>query len=274
MLTNSRPKVSILVPVYNAQDFISETINAVLAQTFKDFELILLDDASVDNTANIIKKFMADDVRIIYHRNEENLGISASRNKLLDLAQGEYSAVLDHDDICLPQRLERQVAYLDKHNDVDMIGSRFELFCPPPAPLWRRLITNLGWVWCHPAYPSVDDLLQGNVMMHPTIMYRTDKLQHAGLRYRQEYSPAEDYDLVRQAMLNGFKLYNMPDILLKYRLYGGNQSLQKKQAMQKSDALIKCELAKLLNKENKLNYPYWRVMLKKLRLKFLIKKEQ
>ena len=234
MLTSVNPKVSILVPVYNAQEFITETISAVLSQSFADFELILLDDASTDKTAAIIKKFADRDKRIVYLHNDTNLGISASRNKLLSVAKGEYSAILDHDDICLPRRLEYQVDYMDNNQDVDMIGSRFELFCPKNAPLWRRLITNLGWVWCHPPYPTTSDLLQGNVMMHPTMMYRTQKLLKAGIYYRSEYSPAEDYDLVRQALLNGLKLYNMPQILLKYRLYGGNQSLLKKAAYAKS----------------------------------------
>ncbi len=274
MLTTCSPKVSVLVPVYNAQSFIAETIRQVLTQSFQDFELLLLDDASTDNTAEIIKQFCANDKRIIYVRNEKNLGISDSRNRLMEMAKGEYSAVLDHDDVCLSERLEKQVNYLDSHNDIDMIGSWFELFCPTDAPLFRCLITNLGWVWCHPLYPTIDDLWQGNVMMHPTIMYRTAKINNLGIRYRQKYSPAEDYDLVRQALLNGLKLYNMPEILLKYRLYGGNHSLQKKQAMQKADFLIKSEVAELLGKKNAEPYPYWKVILQKLRWKPLLKEER
>lgn len=269
MLTTSKPKVSVLVPVYNAEKFISATISAVLGQTFSDFELILADDASNDSTEKIIKAF--DDKRIIYVRNEKNLGITANRNKLIDLAKGEYIAVLDHDDICLPNRLETQVKFLDEHKEVAMIGSWFELTCPKGAPFWRRMITNLGWVWCHPMYPNWDDLWQGNVMMHPTIMYRRKVFSDLGIKYRADYSPAEDYDLVRQAMEKELKLVNLPQILMKYSLHGNNWSLLKKQAMAQADRRIKLEIADKFGKKVKFLYPYVFVMLKKLRLKFMIK---
>ncbi|MBQ9235530.1 MAG: glycosyltransferase family 2 protein [Alphaproteobacteria bacterium] len=267
MLTTAEPKISVLIAVYNAAPFIRETISAVLAQTYTDFELILLDDASTDNSADIIAEFK--DSRLKYVRNAHNFGIAATRNRLAAMAKGEYIAVLDHDDICLPERLAVQADFLDKHNDVDMIGSYFELFCPPQAHLWRRLLTNLGWVWCHPLFPDLQDLWRGNVLMHPTIMYRRARFAHAEIAYRGEYSPAEDYDLVRQAMLKGLKLCNIPQVLLKYRLYGGNWSLQRKQAMLRADRKIKDELQELLQIKGSY-YPYWKVMLRKLRLKFLV----
>ena len=263
------PKVSVLIPVYNAENFIGATITAVLAQTYTDFELVLLDDASKDKTSEVIKSF--DDKRIIYKRNTKNLGISETRNKLINLAKGEYIAVLDHDDICLPNRLETQVRFLDNHPDIAMIGSWFELRCPKDAPLWRRIITNLGWVWCHPLNPDWNDLWKGNVIMHPTMMYRRKVLMDFKIHYRGEYSPAEDYDLVRQVLENGLKLANIPQILLRYNLHGNNWSLQKKQSMQLADHKIKSEIAKKFGKKIKFFYPYILVMLEKLRLKFMIK---
>lgn len=269
MFITHNPKVSILVPVYNAEAFIEATISAVLEQTFNDFELILLDDASTDGTSAIIKGF--NDKRIIYVRNDTNLGISATRNRLIDIAKGEYIAVLDHDDICLPHRLEQQVAFLDKHKDVAMIGSWFELFCRKDAPLWRRAVTNLGWVWCHPLRPEWNDLQKGNVMMHPTIMYRRKLFSDAGIKYRGEYSPAEDYDLVRQAMEHGMILVNLPQVLLRYNLHGKNLSVVRKQEMFDVDKKLKYEIAHFLGRKNKLFYPYWLVMLEKLRLRFMIR---
>lgn len=269
MLTTNNPKVSVLVPVYNAERFIADTISAVLKQTYEDFELILLDDNSTDNTAEIIRSF--DDKRIIYEKNEKNLGISASRNKLINMAKGEYIAVLDHDDICLPKRLEMQVNFLDKHQDIAMIGSWFKLSCPRSASLWRRLVTNLGWVWCHPLHPGWDDLWKGNVMMHPTIMYRRKVFADLGICYRNEYSPAEDYDLVRQAMEHNLGLANLPQILVKYNLHGDNWSLVKKDAMAIVDHKIKREIAERFGKNRDWFYPYFLVMLEKLRLGFMVK---
>lgn len=270
-MTNNAPKVSILVPVFNAERFIADTIAAVLAQTYTDFELILLDDASTDKTAEIVKSFT--DERIVYVRNTENLGISANRNKLISMARGEYIAVLDHDDICLPKRLEMQTGFLDKHQDIAMIGSWFELSCPKTSSLWRRIITNLGWVWCHPLHPSWDDLWKGNVMMHPTIMYRRKIFADLGINYRAEYSPAEDYDLVRQAMEHNLQIANLPQILLKYNLHGNNWSLVKKEAMEEADHKIKKEIAKKFGKNRDWFYPYWLVMAEKLRLKFMVRED-
>ena len=269
MLTTGNPKVSVLVPVYNAEKYIAATISAVLKQSFADFELVLLNDASNDNSEDIIKKFS--DKRIVYARNEENLGISATRNKLIDMAKGEYIAVLDHDDICLPHRLKMQVNFLDKHQDIAMIGSWFELTCSAKKPWWRRILFNLGWVWCHPLYPSWNDLWQGNVLMHPTIMYRRKTFADAGIKYRSEYSPAEDYDLVKQAMEKGLLIANLPQILLKYNLHGSNLSLLKKQSMQLADHKIKKEIAARFDKKVRCFYPYFLVILAKLRLKFMIK---
>lgn len=269
MLTTFNPKISVLVPVYNAEKFIADTISAVLSQTFTDFELILLDDASTDKTLEIISSF--DDKRIKYFKNEQNIGISASRNKLIDLAKGEYIAVLDHDDICMPTRLEEQAKFLDTHKDVGMIGSWFQLKAPKWAPLWRKIITNIGWVWCHPIYPSWDDLWKGNVMMHPTIMYRKKIFQDNNIKYRDEYSPAEDYDFVRQAIEKGIKLLNMQKILLKYNLHGQNLSLVRKKSMIEADHKIKKEIAQRFEKNRNWYYPYCFVMIEKLKLKFMIK---
>lgn len=272
MCTSNHPYVSVLVPVYNAAPFIAATIQAVLAQTFENFELILLDDASTDNSAEIIKKFT--DPRITFVQNKHNLGISASRNKLASLARGKYVAVLDHDDLCLPQRLETQVNFLDTHPEIAMVGSWFELFCPPEASFVRRLIVNLGWIWCQPEFPTLQDAWRGNVLMHSTAMYRRTSFAAHGLCYDPACSPAEDYDLVRQALAAGLRLANIPQVLLRYNFYGGNFSLRAKARMRHADRLVKNRIAALLYPQPRRRYPYWLVMLEKLRLKFMIAKRK
>lgn len=268
MLTTS-PKVSVLVPVYNAEKFIAKTVQSVLNQTYKNFELILLDDGSTDNTEEIILSF--NDKRIIYAKNKKNIGISASRNKLMSLADGAYCAILDHDDYCLPQRLEKQINFLEKHQNISLAGSWFELYCPDFAPLWRRIIVNLGWVWCHPLSPTIDDILKGNVVMHPTIMYRTKDIKAHHISYNEKYSPAEDYDFIRQTIKAGLTIANIPEILLKYSLYGGNCSLVKKQKMKQADKLVKEQLAADFKLKRPPFYPYFLVMMQKLRLKIFMR---
>ena len=116
------PKISVLTPLYNTEpDQLKEMIESVLAQSFSDFEFLLLND-SPDNTEleSLVKGFS--DPRIRFFSNEENLGISESRNKLLGLASGDYIAILDHDDICYPTRLEKEAAYLDSHPDVGAVS--------------------------------------------------------------------------------------------------------------------------------------------------------
>ena len=122
------PKVSILMPTYKTHpQHLRETIDSMLGQTFTDFEFLILDDCPSDTTVEeIIKEY--NDKRIKYLRNDHNMGISDSRNKLIDLASGEYLAVMDHDDISLPTRLAREVAYLDSHPDVGVVSTRFDQF--------------------------------------------------------------------------------------------------------------------------------------------------
>ena len=118
------PKVSVLVPVYRPrEEYLRACIDSILSQTFRDFELLLLDDCPEDRTAEAVIKSYADG-RIRYSRNPANLGISASRNLLIDMARGEYLAVMDHDDISLPERLEKETAYLDAHPEVGVVSGR------------------------------------------------------------------------------------------------------------------------------------------------------
>lgn len=125
-------------------------------QSFTDFELILLNDASPDNSEEIIKTFK--DARIRYYRNEKNLGISASRNKLMTLARGEYLIVMDDDDISLPNRLEEQIKFMDSHPDVTMAGSWCELFSRKPDKgiinYLKYCFYNLGWIWTQKTLPA------------------------------------------------------------------------------------------------------------------------
>lgn len=267
----AKAKVSVLIPVYNSASFLRDAVQSILNQTYTDFELILLNDASTDNSEEIIKSFT--DPRIQYHSNPKNLGISGSRNKLLDLAQGEYLAIMDHDDISLPTRLEKQVRFMNANPEVAMLGTWGELFCrPKPRSIFEKLkkhFINLGWVWCQPKNPTLQDMAEGNPVMHSSSMLRKSALLKHNIRYNPEYTPAEDYDLCRQILEAGLKLANIQEILFKYHYHGKNHSLQNKKTMALADKKVKEDVYNLLNIK-KCNYPYYKVMFKKLRLKLFL----
>ena len=120
------PKLSVIMPAYNAEKYIGEAIESILNQTFTDFEFIIIDDGSSDHTADIIKGFH--DERIRFIQNEKNSGVANTLNKGLELSQGEYIARMDADDISLPARFEKQVAFMEANPDVAVVGCGIELF--------------------------------------------------------------------------------------------------------------------------------------------------
>jgi len=125
MTHSSTPKVSVCIPVYNGSDYIAESIESVLAQTYKDFQLIVVDNCSTDNTGEIVSNFQ--DPRLSYVRNTQNIGLVGNENRCLDLAKGQYIYILHHDDIMLPDNLERKVNLLDEHPEVGFVHSNILL---------------------------------------------------------------------------------------------------------------------------------------------------
>ncbi len=222
------PKVSVLTPIYNTNPaHLRECIDSILSQTFTDFEFVILND-SPDNTEieNIVKSYK--DKRIKYHKNTKNIGITASRNKLLDLARGEYIAVFDHDDISMPTRLEKEVKYLDENPDVGAVSSNTQWFP-------QHNIT------CHPAN-NLDikkSLMFAMVFAHTAMMVRKSVLDDNNIRYESDYSPAEDYMLVLR-LISHTMLHNLQEILVKYRFDGVNNTTNKQwDKMCNADALCR-----------------------------------
>ena len=125
-MSNS-PLVSIVVPVYNAQNYLHETIESVLLQTYEKFELIIVNDGSTDNSEKIVRQFQKKDKRIIL-RNFKNSGIASALNNGIQIAKGKYIARLDADDISLPHRIKKQVEFMEANPSVDVCGSWVEIF--------------------------------------------------------------------------------------------------------------------------------------------------
>lgn len=220
------PKVSVLMPVYNTKEqHLREAIDSVLGQTFGDFEFLILNDGSTDE--NVRKTVLSYcDPRIVYVENETNLGISGSRNKLVDMAKGDYLAVVDHDDISMPDRFEKQVRYLDEHPDFGVVAGLYEKY--PTGGIM--------------AVPAENEEIQATLLTrcaiyHQASMIRKSVLIENDVRYEEKYTPAEDYALWCR-LLRKTKFYNIQDTLLKYRIHDENTSLVQKKRVNQLHIII------------------------------------
>ncbi|RYU94062.1 glycosyltransferase family 2 protein [Emticicia agri] len=217
------PVVSVLMPVYNAERYVKEAINSILNQTFKDFELVVLNDASTDSGKEVILGFQ--DSRIRYIENEENKGLSFSRNRLLGESRGEYIAWLDADDVSYPTRLEEEYSFLKKHADHAMVAS------------WARLIDSEGKPTGNFIKSYIPDkylsalLLFVNYFVQSSVMLRKNCLPE--VHYRPEFPPTEDYELwVRIA--SKYPVAILPKTLVDYRIHTTNISSVQQQKSEKA----------------------------------------
>ena len=216
------PRVSVLMPVYNTKpEFLRSAIESMLNQTFPDFEFLILND-SPENTEieDIIKSY--DDGRIKYIKNEHNIGIAVSRNKLLDMAQCEYVAIFDHDDISLPNRLADQVRYLDENPSVGVVSS------------WIEKFGHKNFVYKTPESDLMIKmaLTENNYIAHTAARIRKSVLVDNGIKYEAEFFPAEDYRLWEQLM-GKTEFHNLQYVLVKYRQYKETTSSVNTVAMDK-----------------------------------------
>lgn len=200
------PKISVLMPAYNCESTIVEAIESILKQTFDDFELIIINDGSTDKTLEKIKQFSDRRIKII--NNEHNFGIIKSLNIGLSVALGEYIARMDSDDISMPNRLEKQIKYLDTHKDTILLGT-------------GRMIFGEGIKSNKQSYPESDEDIRAyafiaNPFIHPALMFRRTVID-SGIVYKKEYKYIEDYKLILDVMSLG-KVHNLPEVLIKYRL--------------------------------------------------------
>ena len=210
MITKNNPKVSVILPVFNCEDTIYDCIASLLAQTFKDFELLVWNDGSNDGTFSILKGF--NDTRIKIFTSKNN-GLTETLNKLIKHTCGEYICRMDADDICVPQRLEKQVDFLNKNPNVVLLGTASFMFS---CSTNHTITTNV--------YESHDKILEdvaflGFPICHPTVMFRKS-VKKADIKYRYSHGEENDF-FVQCALLGELRNLNIP--LLYYRL--SSQSL-------------------------------------------------
>lgn len=217
------PKVSVVMPAYNGGKYICEAIESILVQTYKAFELIVVNDGSTDDSVTRILSF--DDPRIRLIDRERNLGLAITRNEGVEAARGEYIAMLDCDDIACPTRLEEQVRFLDDNPDFGMVGSWVENFDEEDQTVLEECRFE-----CDSEKIPVN-LLFHNVFAQSAVMMRRSILTDAP--YREDFPPAEDYDLwVRIA--SKCRIANLPRVLVKYRKHAEGVSWRKTEAMEAS----------------------------------------
>ena len=211
------PEISVIIPVYNAEEFLDETINSVLNQTFKNFEFIIVNDTSKDDSSEIIKKYTKKDKRIIVLNNPKNLGCVNTRNRGLRLAKGRYIAVLDADDVCLPNRFETQFNYLENHPEIFMVGGS--------AIIIDEKGNKLGVFSKYDNFRKIAERLEKtNCMLHPSIMHRNTQ----EFFYREKFSISDDYDFILNVLSAGKKITNLSELLIKYRVNQNSATFIKK----------------------------------------------
>lgn len=205
-----RPRVTAFIPAFNRENYICTAINSLLAQEYTDFEVLVVDDGSSDRTAWLVEQY--DDPRVRLERNPRNLGIPATRNRGLQLARGEYIALLDSDDYAYPRRLGRQVGFLDRHPEIAQVGS------------WCALMDTdgklLNRVRRHPTQPEEVDarLLFHCSLINRTIMGRTAVLRDFG--YDESFARCQDYEL-HGRLAERHRMANMAEILVCGREHDG-----------------------------------------------------
>lgn len=207
------PSVSVLMPVYNSQLYLKDAIESILNQSFGNFEFIIVNDGSTDDSSKIVASFS--DTRIRYFSFDNNQGVVKALNFGLDKAQGKYIARMDSDDVADPRRLEKQFQYMEVNPKCVVCGSRFTF-------LGTNQVVNL---------PITDaeiklKMLSATPICHPSVFVRRDTLTCHNLYYRSR-THCEDLDLwVRMSQFGQF--YNLDESLLYYRIHGSNISLKKR----------------------------------------------
>lgn len=212
------PLVSVVMPVYNGEKYLKPAVASILNQTFRDFEFLIINDGSTDRTGEILRDYK--DPRIIIINNENNLGLVRSRNKGLDAARGKYIATIDADDVALPERLAKQVNFLNRHREIGILGSYYyqvdypgrkvKMIPLPENDLQVRWISLLGCPFGH-----------------STIMLRRDILVRNKLHYDASFPVAEDYELWTR-VLKYTRGANLREPLLIYRMHGENVTSKKR----------------------------------------------
>ena len=200
--------LSVVMSTYNRGHILKETVESVLNQSFSDFEFIIIDDCSTDNTAEILSSFS--DKRIKILKNSQNKGCTFNYHIAHNLANGKYVAHIDDDDICYPNRFEKQLDFLSQNKDIALLGTFVETFGENERPSWTFYTE-----------PEKIDFVMNfyNPICHSSIVYDKEYAEKNSINYDLTCRCAQDYDFYKQFILKGGKLANISDILVRYRMH-------------------------------------------------------
>ena len=201
-------KVSIIMGIYNCANTLEEAIESILKQTYQDWELIMCDDGSQDNTYEVATSFSKKYENIIVFQNERNRGLNYTLNRCLEKANGKYIARMDGDDISLPTRLEKEVAFLDQHREYAIVSTNMIYFDENGE--WGR--SNML------EFPQKEDLVKATPFCHAPCMVRREAYEKVkGYSVEKKLLRAEDYHLWFKMYLEGYRGYNLQEALYKMR---------------------------------------------------------
>jgi glycosyltransferase involved in cell wall biosynthesis len=221
-MKNSLPLVSVIMPVFNSAEYLDSAINSILNQTYENIELLIIDDGSSDKSVEIINSF--DSLKIKFFQNEKNIGVSATRNRAIDLSKGKYLALMDSDDISPNYRIGKQVDFLEKNSDYGLIGGHYERFSTYGFFKKRKIYKQ--------SLIQEENQVRLNFMgsiAAPTAMFRSVIVKENNLHFDINLKIAEDYDFWRRIGLYS-KVTNIDEILIYYRKHSNNTMNKKELA--------------------------------------------
>ena len=240
---STSPNVTVLMSVHNGERYLREAVESILVQSFDDFEFLIIDDCSTDASRTILAEYEKRDSRIIVVENEQNVGLSQSLNRGLSLACGKYIVRMDADDISLPERLQKQVAYMESHPLVGVLGTNIiyidERGIPTASgrPKDRQPESARVIKWL---------LLWRNCIYHPTVILRRYVLESENLKYNPLYTYSQDRELWTR-LVKYTTITKLPQVLVKYRITSDSISRARRQEQLKaSNAITQRELSSLL----------------------------
>lgn len=231
------PNVSVIITVYNGEKYLGESIKSIITQTYDNYELIIVDDGSSDSSLEIVRSYSNQASKIKIIKNDENLGQPMSRNNAIQIARGNYIAIMDADDVAREDRLEKEVAYLDEHLNVGFVGSQAKII-DSEGRFTGEIIGNRGmtsyqleWLELSRLYTSI---------IHPSVMFRKSVFEKLDVGYDPTYPYAQDKNLWLR-MYTYAEAYVIPECLLYYRRHDG--------AVSKAKNNLQRECAELITKE-------------------------
>lgn len=234
MVSENKPTISVVMSVYNGQIYLPTAIESILSQTFADFEFIIVDDGSIDNSLDIIREYSVKDGRISIVINMENIGLAMSLNKGINLAQGKYIARMDADDISVSDRFAKQTAFLENNTKVFALGG---------SVIYMDEGGKLGRLGKYPLRPEQIKWYRyfGNPLSHPSVMFRRELFSEYGIQYDEMLETTQDFRLWMQ-ISQKFQIANLPDVLIHYRQHDKAISQIRQSVQSQNNFLIRKEM--------------------------------